>query len=210
MRVVITSPTSDWSAPLAALLRERGIDVASCDDVFDAVEQVRRHGAGAAVLHADLGPDDLRVAMRGMRRDHDVRALVVGPAGDLPDGAEHIAEPWAYVAIASWCTEATGSASTPSTVPTMIDTAVIRDRLRLARHATYHELLGVALRADVDVVEDAARRWLDALSPARVPGTVAESLGAELRELRAALSDARTVLGRPALRSVYESALDDD
>ncbi len=208
MRVVITSPTADWSAPLAALLRERGIEVATCDDVFDAVDQVRRHGAGAAVLHADLGGDDLRVAMRGMRRDQQVRALVVGPIDAVPEGAEHIAEPWAYVAIAGWCADATGSASTSSSVPAVIDAAVVRERLRLARHATYHDLLGVALRADVEVVEDAARRWLEALSPTRVPAPVAEALGAELREIRAALADARAVLVRPALRAVYEGALD--
>lgn len=93
--------------------------------------------------------------------------------------------------------------------PASVDKRRLEDRLTLAREADYFALLGVprdAGRADVrhaytELMRTFADEWLEERTR--------ETMARELKELRAALGEARDVLQDDALRSAYLAQLED-
>ncbi len=109
--VILAANSPDWRLPLAALLRERGVEVTESDDVFDAITELRHGAASVVVLHVDLGEEEVALAARTIRKRHgvDVRVVLVG-GGDEAATREFaellgfhawFADPHRYVAIAN-------------------------------------------------------------------------------------------------------------
>jgi CheY-like chemotaxis protein len=97
----------------------------------------------------------------------------------------------------------------PDHDPTELDRERVRDRLRLARQADYFALLGVgrdATRVDIArAYEDLAETFGDD----NMEEAAAKELAEEMRELRAALGQARDILADDAMRSAYLAHLED-
>lgn len=93
--------------------------------------------------------------------------------------------------------------------PSRIDAERILERLRLAREADYFELLGVARDASRSEIRQAAAELGATFSDESLEQAARRRHARELRELRAALEEARDILTDDAMRSAYLAHLGD-
>ena len=80
-RLVILSNSAEWRSPLRAMLRERGVDLLEVDDALDALGALREAGGGLFVIHAELGPDEVAMALSAAakRFPTGLTLIVAGP-----------------------------------------------------------------------------------------------------------------------------------
>jgi hypothetical protein len=93
--------------------------------------------------------------------------------------------------------------------PARIDAERILERLRLAREADYFELLGVARDASRSEIRQAYMELGVTFSDDALEQNARRKHARELRELRAALEEARDILTDDAMRSAYLAHLGD-
>jgi CheY-like chemotaxis protein len=99
--------------------------------------------------------------------------------------------------------------ATPGHDPVELDRERVRDRLRLARQADYFALLGVGRDATrIDIVR-AYEDLAETFGEDNLEEAAANELAEEMRELRAALAQARDILADDAMRSAYLAHLED-
>jgi hypothetical protein len=94
--------------------------------------------------------------------------------------------------------------------PSALDGERILERLRLAREADYFELLGVARDASRSEIRQAYTELSATFAEHAVEEASRRRHARELRELRAALEEARDILADDAMRSAYLAHLGDD
>lgn len=102
MFVVVCAQDPEWSAPLSAMLRERGFDVVEAHDLVDALASVRAEGAFGIVVNTDIGDVEAAAAFRaiGRRFGGRIRRVGVGGSNPGPEVAEAwVDSPYRYVAV---------------------------------------------------------------------------------------------------------------
>lgn len=254
-RLVILSNSAEWRSPLRAMLRERGVDLLEVDDALDALGALREAGGGLFVIHAELGPDEVAMALSAAakRFPTGLTLIVAGPttATFAPSVILHREEakfvglcdlitsnlpadqrgnpapapaPRAEAAPSASRFESTTRFDTPTRFEAprryelepsayaapadagrpRLNSAHIQRLLHTARHGSYYALLGVTPQQSTEAAREAAINLLSQLSDEGVAPSVQENFGETLRELRAAVADARDVLSTPALRARYQ------
>lgn len=248
-RLVILSNSAEWRLPLRAMLRERGVDLLEVDDALDALGALRESGGGLFVIHAELGADEVAMALSAAakRFPTGLTLIVAGPTtATFAPGVILHREEARFVGLCELITsnlpadlrgnpapapvarvEAAPSAARfdsttrfeaprryelePSAYAAPADaglprlnSAHIQRLLHTARHGSYYALLGVTPQQSTEAAREAAINLLSQLSDEGVAPSVQENFGETLRELRAAVADARDVLSTPALRARYQ------
>ena len=260
-RLVILSNSAEWRSPLRAMLRERGVELLEVDDALDALGALRESGGGLFVIHAELGPDEVAMALSAAakRFPTGLTVIVAGPTtATFAPGVLLHREEAKFVGLCDLITSnlpadqrgnpAPGPAPRAEAAPapsrfetqTRFDTptrfesttrfeaprryelepsayaapadaglprlnsAHIQRLLHTARHGSYYALLGVTPQQSTEAAREAAINLLSQLSDEGVAPSVQENFGETLRELRAAVADARDVLSTPALRARYQ------
>ena len=260
-RLVILSNSAEWRSPLRAMLRERGVELLEVDDALDALAALRESGGGLFVIHAELGADEVAMALSAAakRFPPGLTVIVAGPTNaTFAPGVLLHREEAKFITLCELITSnlpadqrgspAPGPAPRAEAAPapsrfdtqTRFDTptrfesttrfeaprryelepsayaapadaglprlnsAHIQRLLHTARHGSYYALLGVTPQQSTEAAREAAINLLSQLSDEGVAPSVQENFGETLRELRAAVADARDVLSTPALRARYQ------
>ena len=87
--------------------------------------------------------------------------------------------------------------------PAQVDSDRILERLRLAREADYFDLLGIGRDASRGEVRQAHSELSATFSDEALEQDSCRRHARELRELRAAIEEARDILGDDSMRSAY-------
>lgn len=221
MRIVIATTDSDWSAPLAALLRERGFDTAEVPGVLEAMALLDEPTVGL-VANADIGSDEALLALKTVSRRFPDRIQCVGVGvveGGASPGTAWCENPYQYVRLVETLT---ADLADPNAVtrpaplseddegrePFAIGTlGEVSRLLHTARFDPYFRLLRVDRDATNSEVKLAASALRDALDEDAVPAHVVDACYEELAEVRAAVDDAEAVLTSGAARMAYLRAL---
>lgn len=251
-RLVILSNSAEWRSPLGAMLRQRGIDLLEVEDALDALAALREAGGGIFVIHAELGADEVAMAMSAAakRFSTGLTTIVAGPTtAALPAGVHHHREEWRFLGLveliaSNMPSEQRGAAApAPRTEPVAqparfdsttrfeaprrydldaapfapsayaapadaalprLTSAHIQRLLHTARHGSYYALLGITPQHSTEAAQEAAINLLSQLSEEGISPSVQDNFGDTLRELRAAVADARDVLSTPSLRARYQ------
>lgn len=85
-----------------------------------------------------------------------------------------------------------------------LTSAHVQRLLHTARHGSYYTLLGITPQHSPEAAREAAINLLSQLSEEGIAPSIQENFADTLRELRAAVADARDVLSTPALRARYQ------
>lgn len=253
-RLVILSNSAEWRSPLGAMLRQRGIDLLEVEDALDALSALREAGGGILVIHTELGPDEVAMAMSAAakRFPTGLTTVIAGPTSvAIPASVHHHREEWRFLGLVETIAAnlpadprgapapAPAPRAEPANQPTRFDnttrfeaprrydldaapfapsayaapadaalprltSAHIQRLLHTARHGSYYALLGITPQHSTEAAQEAAINLLSQLSEEGISPSVQDNFGDTLRELRAAVADARDVLSTPSLRARYQ------
>lgn len=140
----------------------------------------------------------------------DLRAAMASPAAQPPlfraepVNAARVDAPTRFEAPRRYELEPTAYAAPADPGLPRLTSAHVQRLLHTARHGSYYTLLGITPQHSPEAAREAAINLLSQLSEEGVAPSIQENFADTLRELRAAVADARDVLSTPALRARYQ------